>query len=112
MITTKKDEYWYLSFVQREGPDPRWLGATVVKAESALDAVREAKRLGCNPGGEVLMKGLDVDETIPDGIVNHLVQTEDEMRLLFARADGRDPIVNVSADQLPGCMECEREVLS
>ena len=48
------DAWWWLSFV-----DPnldvghRFLGAAIVRGAGMVDAVREAWRLGVNPGGEV-----------------------------------------------------------
>ena len=108
MITTQKqDEYWYLSFVEREGPDPRWLGATIVKANSALEAIRVSRRLGCNPGGEVLMHGLPDGKEVPDGILNRLVTSESEMQTLFG-----GEIAHIKPEQLPPCMGCETEAQS
>ena len=42
--------YW-LSFAD----DDRLLGVAFVEGMTAIDAVREAHSLGCNPGGEVMM---------------------------------------------------------
>lgn len=41
--------WWWLSFATKE----RHLGIALVKATDMVTAVREAHRLGCNPGGEV-----------------------------------------------------------
>ena len=45
---------WWLSFCDGSLPKgSQWLGACIVHAETFLDAVRVAHRLGCNPGGQV-----------------------------------------------------------
>jgi hypothetical protein len=44
---------WYLSFVGDEG----WMGGCFVRADDPIDAVREAHRRKCNPGGEVAIMG-------------------------------------------------------
>lgn len=48
---------WWLSFAAEDG----FRGACQVWAPSYMLAIREAHRLGCNPGGEV--KGMDLDPT-------------------------------------------------
>lgn len=53
---------WYLSFADPDRPKgSQWLGATVVRASSFMEAVLVSKITGCNPGGQVF--GHD----IPDG---------------------------------------------
>lgn len=44
-----KCRWWYLSFA---APD-HFLGGAIVEANSMIEAVQSAHRLGCNPGGEV-----------------------------------------------------------
>lgn len=100
--------YWYLSFVEREGPNPRWLGATIVKGRTNLDAVNRAWELGCNPGGEVMMSRVKPGSHIPDAILNRLVSSEDELRSIFPTEDGRDPLVHVDPTGMK-CVECEKE---
>lgn len=60
------DPLWWLSFVdpdrapaiedQRPG-GPSFLGVAIVQAPTYLEAIREAHRLGINPGGEVASYG-------------------------------------------------------
>jgi hypothetical protein len=46
---------FYLSFADNSKPTgSQWLGACVVEADDAKEAIEEAWRAGCNPGGEVL----------------------------------------------------------
>lgn len=47
---------WWLSFADHTG----FLGATVVEAIDVISAVKEAHRLGTNPGGDV--RGVEVPE--------------------------------------------------
>lgn len=60
-------DLWYLSFVDLPRNEPSiyapmgfmtrpalWLGAALVEATDVVDAARQARRLGCNPGGEVV----------------------------------------------------------
>lgn len=55
-------EVWhYLSFVTGEGEEERFAGACVVRGADVVEAVKEAHRLGCSPGGQVL------GVPIPDG---------------------------------------------
>lgn len=78
--------WWYLSFVDPELAPPleeqvpggrSWLGACVVKASNDVMAVREAHRLGINPGGEVAMWGPFTDEQVREGMRNRLLDRED-----------------------------------
>lgn len=48
--------YWYLSFADPKLPaGTQWLGASIVEAWSAKDAVGVSHALHCNPGGEVVL---------------------------------------------------------
>lgn len=56
---------WWLSFASDEGN----LGVCVVEAESAEAAYAEAKRLGINPGGELIVYPVDDSEGLPLGVL-------------------------------------------
>lgn len=43
----------YLSFVVTD-PVERFAGGCIVRGDDVVEAVKEAHRLGCNPGGDVL----------------------------------------------------------
>lgn len=48
-------ETWtYLSFVLGDGDDEHFAGGCIVRGDDVVEAVKEAHRLGCNPGGDVL----------------------------------------------------------
>lgn len=55
-------DWWWLSFVDTDMPyteegdypgGPRWQGGCHVPGPTFMDAVSNAWRLGCNPGGQV-----------------------------------------------------------
>jgi hypothetical protein len=46
-------DLWYLSFVET-GPPDKFLGGLVIEGDDLADALRNAWRLGLNPGGAVL----------------------------------------------------------
>ena len=52
--------WWYLSFV-----DDIFLGAVVVRASDAIDAIKEAHALKINPGGEVLAMQVEDESGLP-----------------------------------------------
>lgn len=60
--------WWYLSFA---GGD--WRGACIVRARDIGEAVREAWRRGCNPGGEVRGLPLRDDDIVPEEFTNILL---------------------------------------
>ena len=48
-------KWWWLSFCDERRPrGDRFLGVCIVQGDELADAIQEAWRLGCNPGGEVL----------------------------------------------------------
>jgi hypothetical protein len=52
---THERTYWYLSFADADRPEgDQFLGGCIVKAHSMKEAIKEAWRHGCNPGGEVV----------------------------------------------------------
>jgi len=58
-------EYWWLSF-----SDEKNLGIAIVempKGSHGIEAIKEAHRLGINPGGEVLHFLLETEEQIQEG---------------------------------------------
>jgi hypothetical protein len=47
--------FWWLSFCEPTRPRGRkFLGGCIVEAEDMAEAIAEAWRHGCNPGGEVM----------------------------------------------------------
>ena len=51
--------WWWLSFADGEKPKgEQFLGVAVVKAINVTEAIREAWRLGINPGGECAFQEL------------------------------------------------------
>lgn len=70
---------WYLSFASPKA----FLGACVVEGDGVVEAVKEAARLGINPGGEVL--GFEVPvgrmDVVPRGV---LLSREELMELGIA----------------------------
>jgi hypothetical protein len=86
---------FYLSFADDTGS----LGGTIVEAENNMSAVREATRLGINPGGEAAI--IRVPEPYPPhllGYLNRLVSREELLR------DGGRKLSNECA--LIVCEEC------
>jgi hypothetical protein len=75
-------ELWWLSFVDTDrcAPagtgkpgGPGFLGVSIVSANSFMEAVRVARELGCNPGGEVKGYGPYPPGSIPDRYLNRLL---------------------------------------
>lgn len=74
-------QYW-LSFADPDRePGTQFLGVSIIKAETFLDAVIKARRLGCNPGGEVLSYTLPDNITVPGDKFDRLMQRP-ELELL------------------------------
>ena len=47
--------WWWLSFCDQQRPKgSQFLGVAIVHADGLMDAMQEARRRGCNPGGEVM----------------------------------------------------------
>lgn len=83
--------WWWLSFASKE----RHLGIALVKASDMVTAVREAHRLGCNPGGEVagwpIPANLGLGDPQPKWCARLLTREEaDEM----SREWMREPLVS------------------
>lgn len=81
---------FWLSFVDTQKSDPPdeqvsggggFLGVVIVQAVSSEDAVREAWRQGCNPGGQVQIFGPITVEMYDPKYWNRLL-TADEAREL------------------------------
>ena len=73
---TKPLEWWYLSFAGDEG----FLGGAYVQARGILTAVREASRLGINPGGEVKagpMLQVEFERCVPADMRNRILTREE-----------------------------------
>lgn len=79
----------YMSFVDPKKPaGQRFLGACLVHAESFEEAIKEAWRRGCNPGGEVM--GLEPEFLPSEKWYNRLLSKEqlDEMEAEVYKARG------------------------
>lgn len=74
-------ECWYLlSFVDESG----FLGATVLRAQGMLTAIRQAHKLGINPGGEVMATPMPAAlKAPPDEICEKLIQDKTLFGLHF-----------------------------
>lgn len=59
----------YLSFATDEG----FRGGVIVRGEDVVEATKEAWRLGCNPGGEVLGAPVPDDLMPPEKYCNRLL---------------------------------------
>jgi hypothetical protein len=67
-------EIWYLSFVDEDRPvGKRWMGGCYVLASNMQEAVSEAWRCGCNPGGQVGAFQLNLDRTCRPEYMNRLL---------------------------------------
>ncbi len=60
----------YLSFASDAG----FLGGCIVRGDDVVEAAKEAHRLGCNPGGEVLGAPVPADLMPKDGYTGRLLQ--------------------------------------
>lgn len=74
--------FFWLSFADPEKPKgTQFLGAAVVHAPEFLLAVRVARLLGCNPGGEVQGMEIPDDYTVPPEFTYKLLSKADVDRL-------------------------------
>lgn len=72
--STEPEAWWWLSFCDGALPTgEQFLGACLVKARGFLSATIEAKRLECNPGGEVQGVCVPIDAPIPEKWKNRLL---------------------------------------
>jgi hypothetical protein len=67
--------FWYLSFV--DGDPPRFLGGCLVKGDDIGYAIKEAWRLGINPGGEVL--GIPVDQEFANVLPKNVLWSREQL---------------------------------
>jgi hypothetical protein len=65
--------WWWLSFVDETG----FLGVCYVLAFGMLTAIKEAHRLGINPGGEVQASSIPLDQKPPNKWLNRLLSKSD-----------------------------------
>lgn len=55
--------FYYLSFCDVTKPEgTQFLGATIVQADAPEDVLRTINALGANPGGEIAMMRLDIED--------------------------------------------------
>lgn len=97
---------FYISFAS----ETVFLGATCVRAESELDAVRRTWSMGINPGGEAMICEVPVEaESAPDIVccLNRLA-TEAEMRAMGAVAFHELPPDEQSALEIAYDIEVHR----
>jgi hypothetical protein len=58
--------WWWLSFCDPAKPKgSQFLGVAIVEGNNILTAAIEARRLGCNPGGEVMGEPFEDNEILP-----------------------------------------------
>lgn len=85
-IQPRERYLWWLSFVDKEQCAPPgqgkpggtgFLGVSIVSASSYVEAVRQAHRLGCNPGGEVQGYGPFPAGSIDAGYLDRLLTKEE-----------------------------------
>jgi hypothetical protein len=106
---------WFLSFCDEEKPEgERFVGASVVEADSVEEATREAWRKGCNPGVDMLAIEFPADVPVPDECLNRLMSREeleayDEVfgGLGFEAVAAEDVVDEDSV----GCVACDAENL-
>jgi hypothetical protein len=81
---------WWLSFVDTEKSVPpeeqvsggsRFLGVCIVEAEDPIEAVKEAWRQECNPGGQVQIVGPGPIDAYPPEALNRLLTAEEAKQL-------------------------------
>lgn len=89
---------FYLSFCDVNKPKgQQFLGATIVAADDAMEAVAKSHRLGINPGGEVAIVEFEPDEETDHSMmakyVNAFVPREEVFR------DGAVPLSEVTGDE-------------
>ena len=56
--------WWWLSFI--DGENGSFLGVCVVQGNGLMDAIQEAHRLACNPGGETLGTPILEEDWLPE----------------------------------------------
>lgn len=72
---------WYMSFATED----EFLGGIVTDADSFIDAVSKARRMGINPGGEVL--GVNIDGAIIDESMMDQLLTKDEAETMAGHVE-------------------------
>ncbi len=76
-LETGKSAWYYLSFADETG----FLGACIVNALGPTDAARQARLVGANPGGEVMITQLPDDVPLTDAMKNRLLTFQDMVDL-------------------------------
>ena len=66
--------WYYLSFAEGQ-----WLGCVTVEADDEIEAVRKSHRIGCNPGGSVLVVTVPEGFTPPASTVDRLITDKEEL---------------------------------
>jgi hypothetical protein len=82
--------WWWLSFVDVSAAPHRFLGVAIVRATNEITAVREAHRLGCNPGGEVGTMRIPDEGVPPAGWRERLLSREEIAGLEALMAERQD----------------------
>lgn len=93
MLDPTPPVWWWLSFCDAaQPPGSRFSGVAVVMGSNILTATEEARKIGCNPGGEVQGLPFGNDEILPpERFRNRLltkaeiVECEAERKKLFQR---------------------------
>jgi hypothetical protein len=82
--------HFWLSFADPDRPKgDQFLGATLIEADDAMDAVRKAWKAGLNPGGEVLIGEVpdDILPTVPDARGKLMTKEELNERGIYSNYD-------------------------
>lgn len=78
-----KNSWWYLSFAS----EAAFLGGVIVEAASKVGAVRQASRLGINPGGEALVMAISDDDPLPAPEFRNRLLTVEDLRRAWPGED-------------------------
>jgi hypothetical protein len=89
--------WFYLSFASASLPkNEQWLGAVIVQADTIADAVKEAWRLGINPGGEVA--GAEIENLPPERFRNRLMISKSDLRDMGEAMAGDTRLINLRGE--------------
>jgi hypothetical protein len=96
------EQWWWLSFVKRD----RFRGVAIVAGEQLADALRESRRRGINPGGQVAGWQIPADKLaeFPERYRNRLLLRDEVMGSgLGGRKLGDNPEAAAAAEMVCEC---------
>lgn len=89
--------WFYLSFADGRLPKgEQWLGASIVEGSSVSAAIQQARRLGINPGGEVLP--IKIEHLPPPYFRNRLIISDSELREMGDATTGDSRLGNETGE--------------